>query len=84
MTSENEWLPTACILCFNNCGLKVQVDHGHIRRVRGDKSNPLSKGDGVVRLQGAMINELTDAGHRCPIAGTPYHKYVPVRIEAVL
>jgi anaerobic selenocysteine-containing dehydrogenase len=36
--------------------------------------------DGVARPQGAMINQLTDASHRCPIAGTPYHKYVPVHV----
>ncbi len=38
---------------------------------------------GVERTHGPQVNELTDAEHRCPIAGTPYHKYVPVRIEAV-
>lgn len=38
---------------------------------------------GVERQHGPQVNELTDAKHRCPVAGTPYHKYVPVRIEAV-
>jgi anaerobic selenocysteine-containing dehydrogenase len=40
--------------------------------------------DGELRPQGAMVNLLTDAGHRCAIAGTPYHKYVPVRIEKIV
>ncbi len=30
---------------------------------------------------GPAINQLTDSAHRDPIAGTPFHKYVPVRIE---
>ncbi|MEK6304170.1 MAG: molybdopterin-dependent oxidoreductase [Acidobacteriota bacterium] len=32
---------------------------------------------------GAHINELTSAEDRDPIAGTPYHKYVPVRLSPV-
>ncbi|MEM7138463.1 MAG: molybdopterin-dependent oxidoreductase [Myxococcota bacterium] len=30
---------------------------------------------------GAPVNELTDASARDPFAGTPWHKYVPARIE---
>jgi anaerobic selenocysteine-containing dehydrogenase len=38
-------------------------------------------GDGRSRRRtGAHINELTAAEDRDPIAGTPYHKYVPVRL----
>ena len=33
-------------------------------------------------LVGPRINWLTDAMHRDPIAGTPLHKYVPVRLQA--
>ncbi len=33
------------------------------------------------RATGPSINWLTDAADRDPIAGTPYHKYVPVRLE---
>lgn len=32
---------------------------------------------------GVHINELTSAEDRDPIAGTPYHKYIPVRLVAV-
>lgn len=30
---------------------------------------------------GPAVNQLTWSEHRDPIAGTPYHKYVPVRVE---
>lgn len=30
---------------------------------------------------GPILNELTDADHRDPIAATPFHKYVPVVVE---
>lgn len=36
--------------------------------------------NGKRRRTGAHINELTSAEDRDPLAGTPYHKYVPVRI----
>jgi anaerobic selenocysteine-containing dehydrogenase len=39
--------------------------------------------DGNRRRTGAHINELTSAEDRDPIAGTPYHKYVPVRLSPV-
>jgi anaerobic selenocysteine-containing dehydrogenase len=39
--------------------------------------------DGGRRRTGAHINELTAAEDRDPIAGTPYHKYVPVRLSPV-
>jgi len=32
---------------------------------------------------GVAPNELTSSDHRDPIAGTPYHKHVPARLEAV-
>lgn len=38
--------------------------------------------NGERRRNGARINELTAAEDRDPIAGTPYHKYVPVRLSA--
>ncbi len=39
--------------------------------------------DGEVRRVGVPPNELTDARLRDPIAGTPWHKSVPARLEAV-
>jgi anaerobic selenocysteine-containing dehydrogenase len=30
---------------------------------------------------GPRVNELTSSSHRAPIAGTPYHKHVAVRLE---
>jgi anaerobic selenocysteine-containing dehydrogenase len=32
-------------------------------------------------VTGPVVNHLTDAAHRDPIAGTPYHKYVRVRVR---
>lgn len=43
-TGESSWKSTSCILCSINCGLQVQVEDGHLKRIKGDKSNPRSKG----------------------------------------
>lgn len=39
--------------------------------------------EGRRRVVGPAVNELTDAAHRDPIAATPYHKYVRVRVRAL-
>jgi anaerobic selenocysteine-containing dehydrogenase len=33
------------------------------------------------RRYGVNVNSLTKNTHRDPLAGTPYHRYVPCRVE---
>ena len=35
---------SACILCYVNCGIEVEIEDGVMKRVRGDKDNPKSLG----------------------------------------
>ncbi|SDX50502.1 molybdopterin-dependent oxidoreductase [Marinobacter mobilis] len=35
---------TACILCSRNCGLSVEVEGSHLKKIRGDKAHPLTHG----------------------------------------
>jgi anaerobic selenocysteine-containing dehydrogenase len=37
-------LATVCVLCSHNCGLRVDVEDGRIVAVRGDETNPITKG----------------------------------------
>jgi len=37
-------LPTVCVLCSHNCGLRVDVQHGEIAAVRADATNPITEG----------------------------------------
>lgn len=39
-----EWKKTGCALCAQNCGLELLIENNRITKVRGDKSNPRSKG----------------------------------------
>ena len=50
-TQRSEWHRTACILCSVNCGVEVQIDGGHITRVRGDRAHPGSKGYACEKAQ---------------------------------
>jgi anaerobic selenocysteine-containing dehydrogenase len=43
-SSNSKWRSTACILCSLNCGLEVQVERGHLEKIRGDKKHPISHG----------------------------------------
>jgi anaerobic selenocysteine-containing dehydrogenase len=64
----------------------VEVHDGNCR---GHVSLPNGLGldvagsDGAVRRHGVALNELTDYRWRDPVVGTPWHKYVPVRLEPV-
>jgi anaerobic selenocysteine-containing dehydrogenase len=37
-------LPTVCVLCSHNCGLRVDVEDGRIAAVRADDRNPITRG----------------------------------------
>jgi len=39
-----EWKTSACILCSINCGLTLGLQGRRIRRVRGDRAHPTSRG----------------------------------------
>ncbi|MCE5287953.1 MAG: molybdopterin-dependent oxidoreductase [Nocardiaceae bacterium] len=55
---------------------------GHVTLPNGlgvDNVTPAADGAGV----GISPNDLTSTRYQDPIAGTPWHKYVPARVEAV-
>jgi anaerobic selenocysteine-containing dehydrogenase len=41
---EPVWQKTACCLCYVNCGLEIATVGREIVKIKGDKSNPKSKG----------------------------------------
>jgi anaerobic selenocysteine-containing dehydrogenase len=55
---------------------------GHVSLPNGLGLDEPAAGDTTVRV-GVAPNELTDAAWRDPIAGTPWHKLVPARLERV-
>lgn len=55
---------------------------GHISLPNGMGVDEPDDSGRLVRV-GVAPNELTDARHRDPIAGTPFHKHVPARLETL-
>ena len=57
-------LPTVCVLCSHNCGLRVDVRDGRIVAVRGDETNPITRG--YVCNKAFGIAHYVDHGDRVP------------------
>jgi anaerobic selenocysteine-containing dehydrogenase len=57
-----------------------ELQPGHVSLPNGQGLD-VRCADGTVERHGVAVNELTDLKDRDPIAGTPWHKHVPVRIE---
>jgi anaerobic selenocysteine-containing dehydrogenase len=39
-----KWHKIGCVLCAENCGLAIMVEHNRMVKVRPDKDNPPGKG----------------------------------------
>lgn len=55
---------------------------GHVSLPNGQGLDVIGP-EGTVRRHGVALNELTDFRWRDPVVGTPWHKYVPARLERV-
>lgn len=57
-----------------------ELQPGHVSLPNGQGLD-YRREDGSLDHRGVAVNELTDVKDRDPIAGTPWHKHVPVGIE---
>ncbi|WP_296447576.1 molybdopterin-dependent oxidoreductase [Rhodoferax sp. UBA5149] len=62
--------------------LSEALQSGHVSLPNG-LGLDYRRADGVVERKGVPLNELTGVTERDPIAGTPWHKRVPARIERI-
>jgi anaerobic selenocysteine-containing dehydrogenase len=59
-----------------------RMQRGHVSLPNGlGLAYPGGEGDGEAHVTGVAPNELTSADDRDPFVGTPWHKYVPARVE---
>src|SRR5262245_17680637 len=77
-------LPTVCVLCSHNCGLRVDVADGRITAIRGDESNPITKG--YVCNKAFAIPHYVDHGDRVkqPLRRTADGGFEPVSWDAAI
>jgi len=74
------WLTTRRAEVEVTVELNDRMQPGHVSLPNGLGLDYPGEG-GERRPVGVAPNDLTDAEHRDPIAGTPWHKSVPARIE---
>ncbi|MEQ1517309.1 MAG: molybdopterin dinucleotide binding domain-containing protein, partial [Usitatibacteraceae bacterium] len=60
--------------------ITANMQPGHVSLPNGQGLD-VCDGAGPAERRGVALNELTSSADQDPIAGTPWHKYVPVRIE---
>ena len=60
--------------------LTDELQPGHVSLPNGHGLD-YTRADGTLDRRGVSLNELTNTTDRDPFAGTPWHKYVPVRLE---
>lgn len=59
-------VPTYCVLCNHNCGVRVDVQEGRITKVRKDPSNPFSRGHMCNKAASIPLMENHDQRVRHP------------------
>src|SRR4029077_8836111 len=64
MMQDGTNLPTVCVLCSHNCGIRVDVKDGRITAVRGDETNPITKG--YLCNKAFSIQHYVEHGDRVP------------------
>jgi hypothetical protein len=62
--------------------VSARMQPGHVSLPNGQGTD-FPGADGSPQLDSTPPNELTHGDDRDPFAGTPWHKFVPARIEAV-
>jgi anaerobic selenocysteine-containing dehydrogenase len=48
---KNQWQPTACGLCYINCGIEAMTEGPQIVKVRGDRAHPSTRGYACQKAQ---------------------------------
>jgi anaerobic selenocysteine-containing dehydrogenase len=79
---EGDWVQLTSARGRAEAAIEItdELQPGHVSLPNGQGIDYRQE-DGTVDRRGVAVNELTDVKDRDPIAGTPWHKHVPVRIE---
>lgn len=82
--SNGEWQSTACVLCSLNCGLSVRVEGNRIVKVKGDRSNPFSRG--YTCPKGVTVGKVADHEQRVlePLKRMPDGTHEPISWEQAI
>lgn len=76
--------PTVCVLCSQNCGIRVDVEAGRITKVRPDATNPLTHG--YMCNKAASVGRYADHAERVrhPLRRRPDGEFERVSWETAI
>jgi anaerobic selenocysteine-containing dehydrogenase len=82
--TEGDWVRLTTVRGSAEAHVEItdELQAGHVSLPNGQGID-YRREDGSVDRRGVAVNELTDVRDRDPIAGTPWHKHVRVRIDRV-
>ena len=80
--ADGDWIKLTTRRGSTQAPVEVTQDlqPGHVSLPNGHGID-YQRADGSLDRRGVSLNELTNTEDRDPIAGTPWHKYVPVKLE---
>ena len=81
---SGQWQSTACMLCSIGCSLEVQVEDGHLKKVRGDKQSQSS--EGYLCQKAAKLDHYQNHSERLhkPLRKRPDGEFEEVEWDAVI
>jgi len=83
-TADRRDVATACVLCSHNCGLRVDVEAGHLVNVRADPDNPITHG--YICNKGFSIDKYVHHAQRVrqPLRRTASGAFEPIPWEVAI
>ena len=70
VAQAEEWIHTACGMCYTSCGIRVRVQNGVVVAVEGDPNNPLNQGRMCAKGKAAMMNLYNPHRVKTPLRRT--------------
>jgi anaerobic selenocysteine-containing dehydrogenase len=68
--NEDVWIPSACYMCFSNCGIKVHRVNGVAVKVEGNPDHPYNQGRNCARSQAGLMKLYNPWRFRAPMRRT--------------
>ncbi|MFQ5852089.1 MAG: hypothetical protein ACE5JU_16075, partial [Candidatus Binatia bacterium] len=71
---ENEWIPTACGMCYVGCGIRVRMKDGVVAAIEGDPNHPQNRGNMCAKGKAGVMNPYNPHRVTVPLKRTSPQK----------
>ena len=76
--NQQEWIPTACYVCYNACGIRARLDGSLVVEVEGDRANPNSLGKLCAKGKAGLITLYNPDRIKVPLMRTNPEKGIGI------